>query len=143
MSLRPEILGGFAAFSNAIYPGGILERRLKELVILQSSRANACQFCINSHISMVKLAGLSDDPLKLLDSPDQHTPREALALEYIRSAMADSNRVSGELFERLRQAFTEPEIVELTMVIGLINMLNLFNNCLHVRYGGDYESASG
>ena len=57
--------------------------------------------------------------------------------------MADSNRVSDELFGRLRQRFTEPEVVELTFLIGFINMLNLFNNCLHVRYHDDYASLGG
>jgi hypothetical protein len=40
----------------------------------------------------------------------------------------------------LKQLFLEPEIVELTFLIGFINMLNLFNNCLQVRYHDDYAS---
>jgi hypothetical protein len=30
--------------------------------------------------------------------------------------------------------------VELTFLIGYINMLNMFNNCLQVRYHGDYAA---
>ncbi|HBS29993.1 MAG TPA: hypothetical protein DEB06_11240, partial [Phycisphaerales bacterium] len=45
MSLRPELLSGFSAMGAGFYPGGIVERDLKELVILESSRSNACQFC--------------------------------------------------------------------------------------------------
>ncbi len=29
--------------------------------------------------------------------------------------------------------------MELTFLIGYINMLNLFNNCLQVRYNGEYS----
>ena len=48
-----------------------------------------------------------------------------------------------ELVEGLRQQFTDPEIVELTFLIGYITMLNLFNNCLQVRYHGDYRILAG
>jgi len=53
--------------------------------------------------------------------------------------MADSNRVSDELFARLKRAFTDAELVEITFLIGNINCLNLFNNCLRVMYHGEYE----
>jgi hypothetical protein len=29
--------------------------------------------------------------------------------------------------------------VELTFLVGYINLLNLFNNCLGVRYNGEYS----
>ena len=43
------------------------------------------------------------------------------------------------LAKELRERFTDPELVELTFLIGYINMLNLFNNCLGVRYNGEYS----
>jgi AhpD family alkylhydroperoxidase len=57
MCLRPEILRAFAGFGGAVYPGGLLERRVKELVIITASRSNACQFCTASHCDLVDLAG--------------------------------------------------------------------------------------
>lgn len=140
MTLRPEILQGFAGFGQSVYPGGLLERRIKELVIIEASRANACQFCTHSHLSLVRMMGLMADPMKLLDEPADLSTRERLAVEYTRAAMKDSNRVSDELFARLRSNYGDPEIVELTFLIGYINMLNMFNNCLQVRYNGEYES---
>ena len=38
MCLRPEILRAFAGFGNCVYPGGLLERRVKELVIIAVRR---------------------------------------------------------------------------------------------------------
>ena len=37
MCLRPEILRAFAGFGDCVYPGGLLERRVKELVIIAAS----------------------------------------------------------------------------------------------------------
>lgn len=140
MSLRPELLRAFAGFGGALYPGGLLERSVKELVILESSRSNECQFCTSSHVALIRRLGIAAEPLDALDAAAARTDRERLAIEYTRVAMRDSNRVPDELFERLKQLFSEPEIVELTFLIGFINMLNLFNNCLQVRYHDDYES---
>jgi alkylhydroperoxidase family enzyme len=69
------------------------------------------------------------------------TERERLAVEYTRAAQKDSNRIPNDLFDRMRKVYTDPEIVELTAMIGLIAMLNMFNNCLQVTYHGDYEAA--
>ena len=67
MSLRPELLRAFAGFGDALYPGGLLERSVKELVILEASRANACQFCTNSHVALIRRLGIADEPLAALD----------------------------------------------------------------------------
>jgi len=140
LTLRPEILRAFAGFGNSVYPGGLLERRIKELVIIESSRRNECQFCTNSHLDLVKMIDLIAEPLAALNDAQSLEPRERLAVEYTRAAMADSNRVPDALFDQLRQEFDDAEIVELTFLIGYINMLNLFNNCLQVRYHGDYAA---
>ena len=50
MCLRPEMLAAFGGFGECVYPGGLLERSVKELVIIEASRANACQFCRDSHV---------------------------------------------------------------------------------------------
>ena len=60
MTLRPEILRAFAGFGRCVYPGGLLERRVKELVIITASRANDCQFCLNSHCDLVHIEDIVD-----------------------------------------------------------------------------------
>jgi alkylhydroperoxidase family enzyme len=120
MALRPEILRAFAGFGGAVYPGGLLERRVQELVIITASQRNACQFCENAHVDM--------------------PPRERLAVEYTRAVLADSNNLPDGLMSEVRATFSDPELVELTFLIGYINLLNLFNNSLQVRYRGDYRA---
>ena len=139
MCLRPEILRAFAGFGGCVYPGGLLERRVKELVIITASDANACQFCVNSHCDLVAIADIVEDPLAAIAQPAGLAPRERLAVEYTRAAMADSNAIPDALGRALQDAFSDPELVELSFLIGFINMLNLFNNLLRVRYHGEYS----
>ena len=139
MCLRPEILRAFAGFGGSVYPGGLLARREKELVIITASQENDCQFCTNSHCDLVGIGHILEAPLDLVAQPEMLVPRERLAVAYTRAAMRDSNHIPESLWAEVREAFTEPEIVEMTFLVGYINMLNLFNNCLGVRYNGEYS----
>ena len=139
MCLRPEILRAFAGFGDCVYPGGLLERRVKELVIITASKANDCQFCEYSHRDLVDLADIVQDPLAVIEHPESLVPRERLAIAYTRAVMADSNAIPEPMAQQLHEHFTDPELVELTFLIGFINMLNLFNNGLGVRYNGEYS----
>ncbi len=138
MCLRPEILQAFAGFGNCVYPGGLLERRVKELVIITASQANDCQFCTRSHCDLVDIGDIVNDPLIAIEHPHTLAPRERLAVEYTHAAMAASNAIPEPIARQLAEQFTEPELVELTFLIGYINMLNLFNNSLEIRYNGEY-----
>jgi AhpD family alkylhydroperoxidase len=138
MCLRPEILRAFAGFGGCVYPGGLLERRVKELVIITASKTNECQFCTDSHCDLVDIADILAEPLALIEHPASLAPRERAAVAYTRAAMAHSNAIPAPLTGELHEQFTDPELVELTFLIGYINMLNLFNNCLDVRYHGEY-----
>jgi len=137
MSLRPELLRAFGVMSEAIYPGGTVEREIKELIIIDVSRRNQCQFCEASHLDMCRDIGLSDMPARL-DDLQLLSPRARAAVEWERAIVADSNRVPESVAAKLHEHFSEPEIVEVTALIGLISMLNLFNNALQVRYDHDY-----
>ena len=136
-SMNANVLAAFAGFDR-IYPHGSLERSLAEKVILRVSQMHECQFCVNSHLDIMRGVGVSSD---LADCAG-HTPREQLAIEYAEAITRDSNRVSDELFERLHAAFSDPEIVELTFLTGLITMLNRCNNALGVRYASEFESVT-
>jgi alkylhydroperoxidase family enzyme len=52
--------------------------------------------------------------------------------------MTNSNAVPDALMRQIHANFSDPEVVELSFLIGYINMLNLFNNLLGVRYNGEY-----
>lgn len=130
LALRPDILTGMRGLNDGVYPGGLLQRSLKERVVLEVSRLNGCQYCVGSHTGTMQRLGIEE--------ADAYDARERLALAYARTAHADSNRVPDTLFAQLEQAFTDGEIVELTFLIGLTSLLNLFNNCLQNRYQDDY-----
>jgi alkylhydroperoxidase family enzyme len=78
------------------------------------------------------------EPLAVIAEPGTLPARERLAIAYTKVAMADSNAVLDAFMAELSTHFSDPELVELSFLIGYISMLNLFNNLLHVRYHGEY-----
>jgi AhpD family alkylhydroperoxidase len=140
MCLRPDLLRAFGGFGGSVYPGGLLERRIKELVIIAASERNDCQFCTNFHNDLVRIDGIvaERDGLSAVRDPSGLPPRERIAVQYTQAAKANSNAIPPSLAAELKERFTDPEIVELSFLIGYINMLNLFNNLLEVRYHGEY-----
>ena len=54
-----------------------------------------------------------------MDAAQNHfTPRECLALEYAELLANNHHAIDDVFFERLHQEFTDPQIVELGMLIG-------------------------
>lgn len=63
--------------------------------------------------------GLTEDKIEDLDGEGgSFTPREAIALEFAEKLATDHHNIDDSLFDRLREEFTEPEILELGMMTG-------------------------
>jgi len=54
-------------------------------------------------------------------------------VEYAIKVSNDFNRVRDSMFDRLREHFTEPQIVELTWRIALCGAFNRFNDVLQLE----------
>jgi alkylhydroperoxidase family enzyme len=61
---------------------------------------------------------------------------ERAALEYAEAMTITGQRVSDELFARLRACYDEPQIVELTAAVALENFRSKFNVPLGVEAQG-------
>ena len=64
------------------------------------------------------------------------TENERVALEYAEAMTVTGRKVTDELFTRLRAAFSEAEIVELTAAVALENFRSKFNVALGIEAQG-------
>ena len=65
--------------------------------------------------------GLSDELYNLVDqyaANDAFTPREKLAIEFAEKFGFDHTAIDDAMFVRLKEHFSDPEILELTITIG-------------------------
>lgn len=102
-----------------------LDGRLREMVIIRVGYLNRTHYVVKQHVPQLALPeGLSRAECDALaDWPDSpyFSQSERIALAYT-DAMTEDIGVPDDLFEALRSHFTERQIVELTVLIGIYNM---------------------
>ena len=105
-----------------------LEKSLLELVKIRSSQINGCAFCLDMHSKDARKHGETEQRLYVLsgwhESP-AFTPAERAALAWTEALTRVSETHAPDAdYEPLRQHFSDKEIVDLTILIGMINLLN-------------------
>ena len=86
-------------------------------------------------------AGASPDKIDALAdfrTSNLFSPAEKVALELADAATALPHDVSDELFERLREHYSDAEIVELAYIVALENFRSRFNRSLRIEAQGLY-----
>jgi alkylhydroperoxidase family enzyme len=84
-------------------------------------------------------AGASDDKIRQVPTwreSSLFSPLERDALEYAERMTITGEKVTDELFARLRRHFSEGQIVELTAVVALENFRSKFNPPLGIEAQG-------
>jgi alkylhydroperoxidase family enzyme len=90
--------------------------------------------------------GVSDEKILALESyatSPLYDERERVALEYADAITLSEREVDDELFERVRGAFGEDAVVELTAAIAWENSSSKFNRALRVPSQGLWKRNKG
>jgi alkylhydroperoxidase family enzyme len=83
--------------------------------------------------------GASEDKIRAVEqaaTSPLFDETERVAIAYAESMTITGQRVSDELFARLRAHFSEPQLVELTAAVALENFRSKFNVALGVEAQG-------
>jgi AhpD family alkylhydroperoxidase len=105
-----------------------LEDSLVELVRIRASQINGCAYCVDRHTRAARRAGESEQRLYLLavwrEAPC-YTEREQAALAWTEELTLIAGRhVPDELYQHVKQFFSDEELVNLTIAICSINAWN-------------------
>ncbi len=125
--IAPQVYPAVVALQKYVDSCG-LERPLLELVRLRASQINGCAYCLDMHTKDARALGETEQRLHLIsawrESPF-YTEREHAALEWTESVtLISETHVPDEVYERVRQQFTQAELVNLTAAIAMINTWN-------------------
>jgi AhpD family alkylhydroperoxidase len=105
-----------------------IEPPLLELVKVRASQINGCAFCLDMHTKDARAAGETEQRLYTLSAWREtpfYTDRERAALEWTEAVtLIGEDHVPDEVYERVRQKFTEEELVNLTLAVVTINGWN-------------------
>ena len=105
-----------------------LERALIELVKMRASQINGCAFCLDMHSKDARRTGETEQRLYVLpawrESP-LYSTREQAALAWTEClTRVATDGAPDEAYAAMQAEFSPKEIVDLTMLIGLINLWN-------------------
>jgi uncharacterized peroxidase-related enzyme len=121
-----------------------LPKRHLELAIVAVSKLNECEYCVAHHTPFLAVEGVSPaGAQRILDYRDHPELDETdrLVVEYAIAVTERPNRIPESMFARLRQQFSEAQIVELTLRIGLCGFFNRFNDALQIEAEEEATSA--
>ena len=138
---QPKMMFGMGKFNQVLRKGKSVDERLKNLVELKGAQMIGCEFCVDLGSQICRNSGVSDEELLALPryrQSDLFTEREKLALDYAVAVMRTPVEVTDELFARMKEHFSNQQLVEITALLTLVN-LDRFNAAFGIGSAGFSE----
>lgn len=127
----------FNAAVQRQWPGSRMSGRIKELVVIKTSHTNGCHYCYAHNTALGQAAGITDAEIIELSSDDYLQSKtlaeaEKAAIQWAEAVTLNTAAKRDDLFETMKRNFSDAEIVELTFVCAMFNMINRLNDSLQV-----------
>ena len=133
----PELLEFvMGQFYAKIFFGGRVEQRYKQLARLRLSIAHGCRTCNKQNVPGALAAGFSQGQIDALLAGNlaPFTPAERAVISYAEQVALTKmdGAMSAELFQDLRQHFSEADILELGVAMAVISGMAKLSFVLNV-----------
>jgi AhpD family alkylhydroperoxidase len=105
-----------------------LEHKLLHLIKMRASQINGCAYCLDMHSLDARAVGETEQRLYTLDAWAEtpfFTDRERAALAWTEAVtLVSQTHVPDDVYEEAKKHFSEQELVDLTLALGMINLWN-------------------
>ncbi len=131
----PPALRPLLEYFHAVYSKSTIPKRLLELAILRISLGTQAEYCLTLHKAFALEHGVTYDEIMSLTEDPSHTrfpEPERAVLDYTAQLGSDSRGVTDELFAKLHRHFSEAEILNLTLMVGLAQLFGHLSNALDI-----------
>ncbi|MET0241258.1 MAG: carboxymuconolactone decarboxylase family protein [Sphingobium sp.] len=117
-------------FYKTLFQSGRIDPRIVELVRLRLANVHGCAFCNRSDRIAALAAGLSDAEVDAIgdyeNGPYDERQMAALALADVMVLTNPMGHVSKALYARLKESFTDAELVELGIIMAVLTGMAKF-----------------
>ena len=121
-----------------------LDQRLIELVKMRASQINGCAYCLHMHSKELRRLGESEQRIYLLNAWQEsplYTPRERAALAWTEAVtLIAQTHAPDAAYTEVRRQFDDKELIDLTILIGMINLWNRL--AISLRYEHPVSTAA-
>ena len=138
---QPKMMTGMGRFNQAVRKGKSVDERTKNLVELKGAQMIGCEYCVDFGSQICRNSGFSDEELLALPRYRQSelfTEPEKTALDYAVAVMRTPVEVNDDLFARMKEHFSDEQMVEITALLTLVN-LDRFNAAFGIGSAGFSE----
>ena len=139
MNVNPGILHAMLGLERQVSKGG-LDSKLLDLVRMRASQINGCAYCLDMHSKDARAAGETEQRLYGLNAwreTPYYSARERAALEWTEAlTLVTEEHVPDDVYERVRQEFSEDDLAHLSLAIVAINGWNRLNVAARTVPGG-------
>jgi AhpD family alkylhydroperoxidase len=139
MHVAPGIIQAMLGLEKQVRQAG-LDPRLLDLVRMRASQINGCAYCLDMHSKDARAAGETEQRLFGLDAwreTPYYSDRERAALEWTEAlTLVAETRVPDDVYDRVRQQFSEDELAALSLAVVAINGWNRLNVAARTVPGG-------
>ncbi|WP_028117846.1 carboxymuconolactone decarboxylase family protein [Ferrimonas senticii] len=134
MQRVPAMVAGFGALTKAVMdPNGEVDAGFKRLIAHFCSRAAGCQYCEAHSLIAAELHEVSHQKVQAVweyQTSPLYTEAERTALDFALAAGSVPNAVDESLMARMRDHWSEVQIVEILGAISLYGFLNRWNDSM-------------
>lgn len=134
MQRRPKIVKGFGELTKAVMdPDGEVDLGFKRLVAHFASRAAGCRYCEAHSLVAAEIHGIGRDKLAAIwdyHSSPHYSEAERAALDFALAAGSVPNAVDSKIMARMREHWSEDQIVEILGAVCLYGFLNRWNDSM-------------
>ena len=125
----------FQSANQREWPGSRLSGKMKELVVIKTSHINGCEYCFAHNTALGAAAGISHEQVISISSDDYlnsdlFDKREKAAIEWAEHMTKNTARERDDVYDRIKSLFSDAEIIELSLICGMFNMINRINDTL-------------
>jgi AhpD family alkylhydroperoxidase len=144
MHVNPGVVHAMLGLERQLSQSG-LDSTLLDLVRIRASQINGCAYCLDMHSKDARANGETEQRLYGLNAwreTPYYSARERAALEWTEAlTLVSDTHAPDEVYERVRQQFSEDELVHLSLAIVAINGWNRLNIAART-VPGDYVAGS-
>ncbi len=131
---RPTALKHIMGLLLDLADENLLPKRHLEIALVAVSKLNECTYCVAHHTPRLIDQGLAPETVANILDPDCEglDDIDRLVRDFAVEVTLRSNSLRDDIFDRLKQHFSEEQIVELTLRTALCGFFNRFNDTLQI-----------
>jgi len=134
MQRMPKMVKGFGELTKAVMdPDGAVDLGFMRMIAHFASRAAGCQYCEAHSLVAAKIHGIEQDKLDAIwvyQTSPLYSAAERVALDFALAAGAVPNDVDSSMMLRMKEHWSDDQIVQILGAVCLYGFLNRWNDSM-------------